>query len=215
MLHSRRWWQGSPGGLLVMSFALLAFSGSMRAFDFAGMFADKVGFINEAASLGRWDAYITGHAWHLPSGYDNTTRGRLNETALGGGFGRSIKDEEGDRHSVYFMTFADSHRDPQLNLGYAWQRYWPLTRNFSMGAGYLAFLFSRKDVANHLPMPAVLPCVSIRFRSLELIGLFVPRVSSDIKGNVLFFYLRVPLGRARLRDFQRASSSREYSWRRP
>jgi hypothetical protein len=33
-------------------------------------------------------------------------------------------------------------------------------------------------------------------RNIELIGLFVPRVSRDIKGDVVFLYLRVPLGGA-------------------
>jgi hypothetical protein len=63
-----------------------------------------------------------------------------------------------------------------------------------VGAGYLAFVFSREDVANHLPVPAVLPCASVQYGGVEVIGLFVPRVSRDIKGDVLFVYLRMPLG---------------------
>jgi hypothetical protein len=46
-------------------------------------------------------------------------------------------------------------------------------------------------------MPALLPCVSLSYRGIEVIGLFVPRVSRDIKGDVLFVYLRMPLGRTR------------------
>ena len=163
------------------------------------MFTDKLVAINDAVRVGAWETYVTGYAWHLPYGYQDKTRSRLNETTWGGGFGRTLKDEDGDRHSVYFMAFADSHRDPQFNLGYGWQRYWSPTRKFSIGGGYLAFLFSRRDVANHLPIPALLPCASIRYGGVEVVGLFVPRISRDIKGDVLFLYLRVPLGSGRMR----------------
>ena len=126
------------------------------------------------------------------------------------GFGRKIFDEDVDRHSVYLMAFADSHHAPQLNLGYAWQRYWRMTRNLGFGGGYLAFLFSREDVANHFPMPAALPCVSIQYRGLEIIGLFVPRISRDIKGDVLFVYLRLPFGNQRvMRDARSSPTARK------
>jgi palmitoyl transferase len=163
--------------------------------DVREMFSSKLSSINEATRAGDWELYFTGYAWHLPYKYHDATRERLNETTWGGGFGRTLKDEDGDRHSVYVMAFSDSHRDLQLNVGYAWQRYWRATRHLSFGAGYLAFFFSREDVANHLPIPALLPCVSLQYSGLEVIGLFVPRVSRDIKGDVLFVYLRMPFGR--------------------
>jgi hypothetical protein len=169
----------------------------------SGVFDGKLDSMSEAIRFGQWESYATGYAWHLPQGYQETTRARLNETTWGGGVGRTIRDEDGDRHSVYLMGFADSHRAPQLNLGYAWQRYWRVTRNTALGGGYLAFVFSREDVANHMPMPALLPCASISYRGLEVIGLFVPRVSRDIKGDVVFVYLRVPLGREKLREPRR------------
>lgn len=158
------------------------------------MFASKWHSVKEAFQRGDWDAYATGYAWHLPYGYSSQVRGRLNETTWGGGVGRSFYDEDGDRHSVFLMGFADSHRDLQVNAGYGWQRFWNVSRDLGVGGGYLAFLFSRRDVANHLPIPALLPCASVRWRRTEIIGLFVPRVSRDIKGDVFFVYLRVPLG---------------------
>src|SRR5688500_9899198 len=91
--------------------------------NLAGMFTDKIATIKDAVRDGDWETYVTGYAWHLPWGYQDTTRARLNETTWGGGFGRTLEDEDGDRHSVYLMAFADSHRQPQVNLGYAWQRY--------------------------------------------------------------------------------------------
>ncbi len=165
----------------------------------AGMFTDKIATIKAAVRDGDWETYATGYAWHLPWGYKDATRARLNETTWGGGFGRTLEDEDGDRHSVYAMAFSDSHRQPQVNVGYAWQRYWQPTRKLAVGGGYLAFLFSREDVANHLPIPALLPCMSIRYAGVEVIGLFVPRISRDIKGDVLFVYLRLPLGYRRAR----------------
>jgi lipid IVA palmitoyltransferase len=185
--------------LLAVAVMSVAQPARSNPLNLAGMFTDKVATIKEAVRAGDWEAYVTGYAWHLPYGYRDTTRARLNETTWGGGFGRTLRDEDGDRHSVYVMAFSDSHRKPQLNVGYAWQRYWNPTRNLGIGGGYLAFLFSREDVANHMPIPALLPCASIRYGGLEVIGLFVPRVSRDIKGDVLFVYLRVPLGTGRVR----------------
>jgi palmitoyl transferase len=201
--------------LVAIGVVAMPLQGWSAASGLAGMFASKWDAINLALRAGQWESYFTGYARHLPYGYNAATRVRLNEGAWGGGFGRTVKDEDGDRHSVYCMAFADSHRDPQFNIGYGWQRYWPVTRNVSLGAGYLAFLFSREDVADHLPLPALLPCASIRYRNLELVGLFVPRVSRAIKGDVVFVYLRVPLGRARMRVDQSAAGSRGNSRRPP
>jgi palmitoyl transferase len=161
--------------------------------DLSGFFSDKLEAINAVARNGRWEAYVTGYAWHLPWGYDTATRHRLNETTWGGGFGRSVRDGDGDRHSLFVLGFSDSHRDAQFIASYGWQRYWPATRDLSLGWGYVAFLFSRKDVSNYLPYPAALPCASVRYRGWEAVGLFIPRVSKDIKGDVFFVFMRVAL----------------------
>lgn len=206
-----RWrWRGwARLALVTTGLFAAAVAGRAGPFDFGRMLADKRDAIGDAVRAGQWETYFTGYAWHLPYRYHDATRARLNETTWGGGFGRTIKDEDGDRHSVFVMAFSDSHHAAQYNAGYAWQRYWSPTRNLGIGAGYLAFLFSREDVANHLPMPALLPCASISYRGIEIIALFVPRVSRDIKGDVLFVYLRVPLGGTRVRDPQAASAARE------
>jgi hypothetical protein len=188
---------GRPGLRCALVAACAAvFTGSGRA-NLAEYFSGKLDAINTAAVSGDWETYATGYAWHLPYGYRDQVRERLNEQTWGGGFGRTFTDADGVRHSVFLMGFADSHRDAQFNFGYACQHYWRATRNLSFGGGYLAFLFSRQDVANYTPIPALLPCASVRWHRLELIGLFVPRISSDIRGDVLFFYLRMPLGRER------------------
>ncbi len=157
------------------------------------LFTDKIEAISTAARSGDWDAYVTGFAWHAPWAYDNATRRRLNEAVWGGGFGRSIRDDAGDRHSLYVIAFSDSHRDLQISAGYAWHRYWALPRDWRMGLGYMAFVTSREDVAHRWPIPAVLPCLSIRCRRYEVMGMFVPRVSKRIKGDVFMVFTRIAL----------------------
>lgn len=161
--------------------------------DVGGFFGEKAAMIETALTKGRTDLYLTGYAWHVPWAYDAATRGRLNEKTWGGGFGRSARDDDGDRHSVFFLAFADSHRTTQFIASYGWQRYQRLDPNWSLGWGYLAFLFSRADVKHYLPLPAALPCASVRYRQWEVTGLFVPKVSKDIKGDVFFVFLRVAL----------------------
>lgn len=180
---------------LVLTSALaLALSGRAGPLEALGdLFTEKIDVIRATVQHGKWDVYASGYAWHLPWGYSDATRARLNETTWGGGFGRSLRTEDGDRHSVFVMGFSDSHRTPQYIASYGWQRYWPAARKLSLGWGYQAFLFSREDVAGSFPLPALLPCASIRFRRWEAIGMFVPRISRDIKGDVFFVFGRVSL----------------------
>lgn len=157
------------------------------------LFTEKFELIRGVVQHGHWDVYATGYARHLPWGYSDTTRARLNETTWGGGIGRSLWTEDGDRHSVFVMSFSDSHRTPQYIASYGWQRYWPAGRTWALGWGYFAFLFSREDVAGRIPLPALLPSASIRYRRWEAVGMYVPRISRDIKGDVFFVFGRVSL----------------------
>jgi len=156
-------------------------------------FSRKLGQIQETLRAGEWEAYATGYVWHLPYAYDQVTRGRLNAKIWGGGLGRAMTDGDGDRHSVYLLGFSDSHEKAQFVASYGWQRYLRFDQKLSLGWGYMAFLFCREDVNHYLPIPAALPCASIRFRQWEAVGLFVPHVSKDIKGDVFFVFLRTTL----------------------
>lgn len=200
MLYPWNWKRRARGVLLAAVMTAVTIQGRADPFGLAGMFAHKREAISDAIRIGQWESYASGYAWHLPYQYQGETRARLNETTWGGGVGRTILDGDGDRHSVCLLVFSDSHRTPQWNLGYGWQRYWSPTPDFGLGGGYLAFLFSRRDVANNLPIPALLPCASIRYRGIELIGMFIPRISRDITGDVLYFCLRMPFGRTRVRE---------------
>lgn len=159
-------------------------------------FAEKLEAIRLTLDRGAPELYVTGYTWHLPWAYDRTTRKRLNNTTWGGGVGRSFTEARGDRNTVFFAAFADSHRSPQFILSYGWQRPWLANRDWSLSWGYMAFLFSREDVARYCPLPAVLPSVALRWRRLEVVGLFVPHISRDIKGDVFFVMLRTSAERS-------------------
>ena len=196
--NSQRWNLGRRGALTLALLTVLA--GPSRAAiaeELQEFFSGKLEAIATTARSGSWDAYATGFAWHVPWAYDSATRARLNEAAWGGGLGRSTIDEDGDRHSVFLVGFTDSHRASQFVAAYAWQRYWKPAPDWHVGFGYAAFLFSREDVANRLPLPAALPCLSIRRGRIEIFGLFVPRVSKDVKGDVFFVFSRFALGAKR------------------
>jgi len=185
----RFWSRCAPALILVVGL-----SGPVRAgpvADLGEMFQHKFQSVGTAMRAGQTDLYVTGYCWHLPYAYSAETRAHLNETTWGGGIGRSMTDDDGDRHSVFFVTFEDSHYSPQFALSYGWQRYLTPERPRSFGWGYMAFVFAREDVHGYTPVPALLPCVSMRGRTWEVLGMFVPKVSKDIKGDVLFVFLRL------------------------
>lgn len=194
VVRTARGWMSRVGALALASAAVVSVSGAadLRLLS-VDWFREKIDAIQTTLEEGRWDLYATGYAWHLPWGYRESTRTRLNETTWGGGLGRSWRTPDGDRHSVFVLGFADSHRDPQYIVSYGWERSWIARRDWGVGWGYQVFLFSRADVAKHAPLPAVLPCAVLRLGRWEAVGSFVPRVSRDIKGDVLFFFLRAPL----------------------
>ena len=192
--------RGRAGLALTLFTVLAGPSRAAIAEELQGFFSGKLEAISTTARSGSWDAYATGFAWHVPWVYDRATRARLNEAAWGAGLGRSIIDSDGDRHSLFVLGFSDSHRESQFVAGYIWNRYWKPAPYWHVGFGYAAFLFSREDVANRLPLPAALPCLSIRRGHFEVFGLFVPRVSKDVKGDVFFVFSRFTLGTKRPRS---------------
>jgi palmitoyl transferase len=174
-----------------MALASLAHAGVTG--ELGGLFQTKLERIRLTLREGQTELYATGYAWHLPWAYSEPTRARLNETTWGGGIGRTMIDGQGDRHSVFALALSDSHRSAQWVAGYGWQRSTRADRAWGAGWGYMAFLFSREDVAGRCPLPALLPCASLRWRRWEALGMFVPRVSKAIRGDVVFAFLRTRL----------------------
>ena len=186
-----RWCRVVAGFSLAASLTSPARSGPVA--ELGEMFSYKFRSISTAIRAGQTDLYVTGYCWHLPYAYSAEARARLNETTWGGGIGRAMTDDDGDRHSVFFVGFDDSHHSPQFVMSYGWQRYFTPERPWSFGWGYMAFIFAREDVHGYTPVPALLPCASYRGRKWEVLGTFIPKVSKAIKGDVLFLFMRLSL----------------------
>jgi palmitoyl transferase len=141
---------------------------------------------------GRHDLYLSGYTWHLPYAYTSEQRSDYTNNAWGGGIGKSVMDDKGRTHGLFFMAFDDSHGKPQYNFGYSWTTYWDVGRTkLQGGLGYTAFFFMRSDMASYLPIPAILPLASVRWdKKIEAMATFVPGFG-DGNGNVLFFFGRI------------------------
>lgn len=143
----------------------------------------------EAWRQGSWDLYLTGYAWHAPYAYSKQKREEYNDFAVGGGLGRSVFDEDGDRHSLYGMVFRDSHYKPQYTAGYAWMRYWGGREAVSLGLGYTVYLFARSDINHYIPAPMAGLLASARYDDFELMVAAVPFGKAD-SGNIALVFLR-------------------------
>ena len=88
----------------------------------------------------------------------------FNELAWGGGYGRSIYDEDGDWQGLYAMAFLDSHSKVEPIAGYGFLKIGRVSENFRLGAGYTVFLTARHDTMSYVPFPGVLPLVSAGYK---------------------------------------------------
>lgn len=112
----------------------------------------------------------------------------FNERAWGGGYGRSIYDEDGDWQGLYGMAFLDSHSKVQPIAGYGFLKIGRVSENFRLGAGYTVFLTSRQDIMHYIPFPGVLPLVSAGYKDAMLYATYIPGGKGN--GNVLFMFGR-------------------------
>jgi lipid IVA palmitoyltransferase len=144
----------------------------------------------EAWREGSWDGYVTGYAWHAPYAYSKQKRDEYNDFAAGGGLGRSVLDDDGDKHSLYALVFRDSHYKPQYTAGYAWMRYGGGgTSGLSFGYGYTVYMFARSDVNHYLPAPMAGLLASARYGRFELMVVAVPIGKAD-SGNIALLFGR-------------------------
>ena len=141
-----------------------------------------------AAREGDWTLYGTGYAWHAPWRY--SSKDHNNEAAWGGGFGRHVFDDAGNYHGLYGLAFIDSNREPMYMAGYNWQTYWGRGA-LKLGLGYTVFLFGRSDFVNHLPLPAALPVLSVRYSRFEILGAYIPSIDGLIKADTALFLGRL------------------------
>jgi palmitoyl transferase len=140
---------------------------------------------------GDHDLFVSGYSWHLPFTYTKEKRDELNSDAWGGGYGRTVEEPDGDTHTVYGFAFLDSHKAVQVNVGYAWSRFWGPRDGLQGGLGYTAFIFTRPDIADGFPLPAILPLFSLRYQRVTLQSTFIPTINGGVNnGSVIFFYGR-------------------------
>ncbi|CAB3697835.1 lipid IV(A) palmitoyltransferase PagP [Achromobacter pestifer] len=134
------------------------------------------------------DLYVSGYAWHNRAAYSSEKINSFNELAWGGGYGRSIYDEDGDWQGLYGMAFLDSHSKVQPIAGYGFLKIGQVSENFRLGAGYTVFLTARHDIMSYVPFPGILPLVGAGYKDAMLYATYIPGKSGT--GNVLFVFGR-------------------------
>lgn len=141
--------------------------------------------------------YLSGYAYHGRNTYSAEKIAEFNEEAWGGGFGRTLIDENGNSNSLFGLAFLDSHSDVQAQVGYAREWRWQFTEHAALGAGFVAMLVTRSDMFNNIPFPAVLPLASLEVHGVGLMASYVPKLNGGDGGNgdVLFLFGRINLGR--------------------
>ncbi|WP_034641801.1 hypothetical protein [Chitinilyticum aquatile] len=147
--------------------------------------------VSQIWSQGNNGLLLSGYAYHSRSQYTQEKLNELNEFAYGGGFDKHITHENGNEESIFFFVFADSHEDPQFNLGYMWMPYWKVAGDFQLGAGLSGGLVSRTDIFNGIPFPVILPMLSAKFSPITLYTTYIPSLGGVNNGSVLYTYGRI------------------------
>ncbi|MES2127568.1 MAG: hypothetical protein V4463_09875 [Pseudomonadota bacterium] len=151
--------------------------------------------IDQVLDAGTPDLYLSGYIHHGRGTYTRERIAQFNEAhAWGVGYGKSLHMPDGPDESLYAMGISDSHYQPQLMAGYAWQWTRPLGRKFEGSVGWTAQLVSRQDYFGGFPFPLALPLAAIGTRGSKLMVTYVPRLSKNKgSGDVLFFFVHLRL----------------------
>ena len=139
-----------------------------------------------------YDLYLPAYTWHNRLTYDKSHIRRYNEYPWGGGFGKSYKDEDGDRHYLFIMGFQDSHDMFQPYGGYAFMKNWGFgeKEDFTLGAGFVLGITARQDYG-YAPLPLPLPIIGVQYKCVAVEATYIPGTKNN--GNVLFTWIRYNL----------------------
>jgi palmitoyl transferase len=141
---------------------------------------------------GKQELYVPGYTWHNPSNYTQQQRDGYTTYAAGIGYGRTWTSDANNDHSLFAMTFQDSHNDIQPVVGYNYQWMWGKPGELRAGVGLSAGISARYDgYCKYCPFPYVLPIASISVWRISLMGTYVPRVGSN--GDVAFLWAKITL----------------------
>ena len=121
---------------------------------------------------GSQDFYASGYFYHTPYGFPSYKRDQYNDNAWGGGYGRTLTQENDNQRMFYGIVAKDSHGNPMILAGYAWLARWDLGRDLRVGAGYSALLISHSASTNYWPIPLLAPVVSIGNNDVALYGTY-------------------------------------------
>ena len=140
---------------------------------------------------GDLEGYLAGYSYHGRHTYSERQLDELNENTWGAGIGTSIRNENGNLETIFFLGIEDSRYQPQLMAGYAYQWIWPVVQSGGeIGVGISPMLVSRPDYFGGFPFPVILPIASVGSKTTKLFFSYVPRLSKN-KGNgdVLFTFI--------------------------
>lgn len=134
-----------------------------------------------------YELYIPVNTWHNRSAYSDEKIDSFNERPWGLGAGKYRYDEDGDWHALYAMAFMDSNNDLQPVAGYGFEKIWRPADDVRLGVGYAVGLTARQNI-HYLPIPGILPLVSVEYKSIAVQSTYVP--GGNGYGNILFTWLR-------------------------
>lgn len=144
--------------------------------------------VQETWRQGDNESYLPVFAWHNRYTYSKEYLQRYNELPLGGGMGKSYYDEDGNWNGLYAMAFLDSHRNIEPTAGYAYCKSLYSRKKLNFGLGYTALLTMRADILHDIPLPGILPMVSLSYDKLSVTGAYVPGGKNI--GNIFFLMTR-------------------------
>jgi palmitoyl transferase len=178
---------------VLLAFFVPSVRGAVLA-DFNAAASNDWNSAGKAFTSGDWELWLSGYSYHAPWSYARKYCDDLNSKAWGVGVARSVLDRKGDQHTVYILGFEDSYYHGEFHLGYMWMRSWAISEaGPSLGLGYSAFLFSRCDMKNHMPLPGILPFAALGGEKVKLYFTFIPRVKGFVEGNTAYCFITVKL----------------------
>jgi len=174
---------------LIFTFALLFGSMTASADESVGhgVWFDVKDVLSQTWQSNNYELYLPINTWHNRSDYSSEKINGFNEQPLGLGIGKYRFDENGNWNALYVMAFQDSHRDWEPVAGYAFQKIWRPAEDIRLGAGYTVGFTVRHDMY-YLPIPGILPIVSVEYKEVSLQSTYVP--GGEGHGNILFTWIR-------------------------
>lgn len=142
-------------------------------------------------NTGQQDIYVSGYAWHNRAMYTLEKSRSYNETAWGGGVGKSLFDEKGNWHSLALIAFLDSHKEMEPAGGYTYLKVISWGERVKLGGGFSFLITARSDLYNGYPFPGLLPWVSFFFHKIALSATYIP--GSKNNGNVLYMLGKITI----------------------